>query len=59
MNDSQQTLNSGRVAQVIGPVIDVMFAKGQVPNIYNALVLNSQNAAGLNVSVTVEVQVRL
>nr|ASL24380.1 ATP synthase CF1 beta subunit [Protosiphon botryoides]AYQ95133.1 CF1 beta subunit of ATP synthase [Protosiphon botryoides] len=56
MSDTQQTKNAGRVVQIIGPVLDIVFAKGQVPNIYNALTINSKNAAGTEVSVTVEVQ---
>ncbi len=53
---TNETANIGRVVQVIGPVIDIVFAKGQVPNIYNALTIKSKNAAGLDVAVTVEVQ---
>ena len=35
-------MNKGKVSQVIGPVVDVDFsAEGsQLPNIYNALVIN-------------------
>ena len=53
---TNETANIGRVVQVIGPVLDIVFAKGQVPNIYNALTIKSKNAAGLEVAVTVEVQ---
>ena len=28
---------TGRVARVIGPVVDVEFASGSIPGIYNAL----------------------
>jgi F-type H+/Na+-transporting ATPase subunit beta len=56
MSDSQQTKNVGRVIQIIGPVLDIVFAKGQVPNIYNALTVTAKNAAGLDVAVTCEVQ---
>ena len=56
MSDSQQTKNVGRVIQIIGPVLDIVFAKGQVPNIYNALSVTAKNAAGLDVAVTCEVQ---
>src|SRR5882672_433156 len=31
------TLGVGKVTQVIGPVVDVQFAPGQLPSIYNAL----------------------
>jgi len=53
---TSSTENKGRVIQVIGPVLDIVFAKGQVPNIYNALNIKSKNAAGKEVAVTVEVQ---
>jgi len=56
MNDSQKTKNVGRIIQIIGPVLDIVFSKGQVPTIYNALTLKRKNAAGLDVAVTVEVQ---
>jgi F-type H+-transporting ATPase subunit beta len=56
MSDSLETKNSGRVLQIIGPVLDVVFPKGKVPNIYNALIISAKNAAGTNMSVTCEVQ---
>ncbi|HXH73094.1 MAG TPA: F0F1 ATP synthase subunit beta, partial [Mariprofundaceae bacterium] len=30
---------SGTIVQVIGPVVDIRFASGKLPNIYNALVI--------------------
>ena len=30
-------MNKGNVVQIIGPVIDVEFADGKLPNIYDAL----------------------
>ena len=30
-------MNKGKIVQVIGPVVDVQFAEGQIPEIYNAL----------------------
>lgn len=56
MSDSQKTKNIGRIVQIIGPVLDIVFSKGQVPNIYNALTINCKNAAGVEKAVTVEVQ---
>jgi F-type H+/Na+-transporting ATPase subunit beta len=32
-----QAAETGRVARIIGPVVDVEFASGEMPNIYNAL----------------------
>jgi F-type H+-transporting ATPase subunit beta len=56
MSDSKQTKNLGRVSQIIGPVLDIVFSKGKVPNIYNALTITAKNAAGLEMAVTCEVQ---
>lgn len=59
MSDSLETKknkNVGRVLQIIGPVLDVIFEKGKVPNIYNALIISSKNSAGLEMEVTCEVQ---
>nr|AID67823.1 CF1 beta subunit of ATP synthase [prasinophyte sp. MBIC10622] len=50
------TTNLGRITQIIGPVMDIEFAPGKMPNIYNALTVNGTNAAGETVSVTCEVQ---
>ena len=30
-------MSTGKVIQVIGPVVDVEFPPGQLPNIYNAI----------------------
>jgi F-type H+-transporting ATPase subunit beta len=56
MGDSLETKNVGRVIQIIGPVLDITFPKGQVPNIYNALTIKALNPAGQEMDVTVEVQ---
>jgi len=53
---NSETKNAGRIVQIIGPVLDVVFTKGQVPNIYNALTILSKNASGLEMAVTCEVQ---
>ena len=50
------TTNLGRITQIIGPVMDIEFSPGKMPNIYNALTINGTNAAGETVSVTCEVQ---
>ena len=39
--------NSGRVAQIIGPVVDVSFDSGKLPNIYNALDLTRNDGSRL------------
>jgi F-type H+-transporting ATPase subunit beta len=48
--------NIGRITRVIGPVIDVEFPSGQMPQIYNALRIAGTNSAGNEVAVTCEVQ---
>lgn len=48
--------NIGRISQIIGPVVDVEFLSGKMPQIYNALKIEGKNEAGQEVSVTCEVQ---
>src|ERR1051325_6086927 len=48
--------NLGRIAQIIGPVLDVAFPPGKMPNIYNALIVKGQDIAGQEINVTCEVQ---
>jgi F-type H+-transporting ATPase subunit beta len=56
MSGSVKLQANGRITQIIGPVIDVIFPAGKIPNIYNALIIRGQNARGQDVSVTCEVQ---
>ncbi|CAN6447394.1 unnamed protein product [Victoria cruziana] len=44
--------NQGRVAQIIGPVLDVAFPPGKMPNIYNSLVVKGRDTAGPEINVT-------
>ncbi|KAJ4834960.1 hypothetical protein Tsubulata_004105, partial [Turnera subulata] len=44
------------IVQIIGPVLDVAFPPGKLPNIYNALVVKGQNTIGQQINVTCEVQ---
>ncbi len=46
----------GRISQIIGPVLDVEFSGGKLPEIYNALKIEGKNEAGQDISVTCEVQ---
>jgi F-type H+/Na+-transporting ATPase subunit beta len=48
--------NIGYITQIIGPVLDVEYPNGKMPQIYNALVVKGKNEAGEDVSVTCEVQ---
>jgi F-type H+-transporting ATPase subunit beta len=49
----------GKVVQVIGPVVDVEFPSGQLPDIYNALKIQCTNPAGQEINLTTEVQLML
>jgi len=46
----------GKVIQVIGPVVDVEFESGQLPEIYHALEIGGKNPAGDDYKVICEVQ---
>jgi F-type H+-transporting ATPase subunit beta len=48
--------NIGSVVQVIGPVLDVEFETGHLPDIYNAISLTTTNEAGQEIEVVAEVQ---
>ncbi|OMP13924.1 hypothetical protein COLO4_00624 [Corchorus olitorius] len=48
--------NLGRISQIIGPVLDVVFPPGKMPNIYNALVVKGRDTVGQQINVTCEVQ---
>ena len=52
----RKTQNIGKITQIIGPVMDIAFPVGQMPNIYNAVVIKGRNEAGQELSVTCEVQ---
>jgi F-type H+-transporting ATPase subunit beta len=56
MRSSTKLQANGCITQIIGPVIDVTFPTGKLPNIYNALVVQGQNARGDEIKVTCEVQ---
>jgi len=40
-------MNTGKIAQIIGPVVDVKFAPGQLPPIYNALEIPLESGGAL------------
>lgn len=56
MVTTAEKANIGYITQIIGPVVDVKFPNGQMPQIYNALTIKGTNEAGQNVAVTCEVQ---
>jgi len=53
---TSEKTNIGVITQIIGPVVDVEFSRGNMPQIYNALKIEGKNEAGQDVSVTCEVQ---
>ena len=46
----------GRIVQVIGPVIDVEFENDHLPELYNAVTVNTVAPDGSHINVTAEVQ---
>jgi F-type H+/Na+-transporting ATPase subunit beta len=56
MVTTAEKTNIGYITKVIGPVVDVEFPDGKMPQIYNALVISGRNEAGQDVKVTCEVQ---
>lgn len=54
-------MNKGRVVQVLGPVVDIEFERGQLPQIYNAIsiVKQAQGADERDINLTAEVAVHL
>ena len=49
-------LNIGTVIQIIGPVMDISFSPGNMPGIYNALVIETTDESGEKIKVVSEVQ---
>ena len=47
--------NTGKVVQVIGPVLDVEFEAAHLPEIYNALSLKTTNEAGQEIELIAQV----
>lgn len=54
-------MNKGRVLQVLGPVVDVEFERGNLPEIYNAIKIEqaSTSESQPNINLTLEVAVHL
>ncbi|WP_010279004.1 F0F1 ATP synthase subunit beta [Paenibacillus senegalensis] len=54
-------MNKGRVLQVLGPVVDVEFERGNLPEIYNAIKVEqaSTSESQPNINLTLEVAVHL
>lgn len=56
MNVLAKTKNVGNITQIIGPVVDIAFPPGEMPNIYNSLIVEGKDNDGNEISVTCEVQ---
>ncbi|MEH2236437.1 F0F1 ATP synthase subunit beta [Nostoc sp.] len=56
MVTTAEKTNIGYITQIIGPVVDVKFPGGKLPQIYNALKIIGTNEAGQEINITVEVQ---
>ena len=56
-----KTMTKGRVTQVMGPVVDVQFDSGHLPEIYNALTIkhSARDANEVNIDLTLEVALHL
>lgn len=56
MNVLPKKQNVGSITQIIGPVVDITFPPGQMPSIYNSLIVEGKDNEGNIISVTCEVQ---
>ena len=52
-------MNKGHVLQVMGPVVDVKFANGQLPSIYNALTVTIERPNEEPTTLALEVALHL
>ncbi len=57
--DKKVGAHAGKVIQVIGPVIDVEFEGGHLPNIYNAVRIVATLPTGENIDIVAEVEQHL
>ena len=56
MAEQKQAKNIGHIVQVIGPVLDVEFPGGELPAIYNAVIIEDEGkATGVAINVVTEV----
>jgi len=52
-------MNTGKIVQIIGPVVDVEFETDNLPAIYSALIINRKNVDGKDEELVLEVQQHL
>jgi F-type H+-transporting ATPase subunit beta len=53
---TERNTSIGSITQIIGPVVDVEFAPGELPNIYDALKVQDKDTQGNEIHLTLEVQ---
>ena len=58
-NEASTDVKVGKVVQVIGPVVDVEFAGGYLPAIYNAIHIKSEDKGATAIDVIAEVEQHL
>ncbi|MDO4851640.1 MAG: F0F1 ATP synthase subunit beta [Actinomycetota bacterium] len=51
-------MNKGRIVRIVGPVVDIEFARDEIPSIYNALKVDAETPVG-RIQTTLEVQTHL
>jgi F-type H+-transporting ATPase subunit beta len=56
MVSTAKKTNVGHVTQIIGPVVDIKFPSGHLPEIYNAVKISGKNEVGQEISIVCEVQ---
>src|SRR3712207_2931295 len=56
MATATATRTTGKVVQVIGPVLDVAFESEALPELYNALELDTRSESGEHIRLVAEVQ---
>ena len=54
--DNISVVSEGKITQVIGPVVDVEFADGKLPEIYDAVIVQDTAPNGDVINLTCEVQ---
>ena len=56
---ADNTINKGKIVQIIGPVLDIDFSGGTLPSIYNAIQIKRKNTEGKDEVLITEVQQHL
>jgi F-type H+-transporting ATPase subunit beta len=54
MNNFADLQREGQIVQIIGPVVDIAFADTKLPNVYNALIIRSEDSSQTNIMCEVQ-----